>query len=152
MEDGHSIVIQDVANASGFKNNALSVSLLGRRRLSAEPGANPCLRNCNTAITIHKMSGLYITDMYRAEARNDTSIYTTIEDTEDAPRSNDDVDNESYEEHDSWLDEGDSDDDEEQREGTAAAIAAHAETDTQRGHDQWGYYNWQPAWRRTQRT
>ena len=56
-EDGQSIVIQDVANASGFKNNVLSASLLGRRGVSAELGVNSWLRKDDTTIAVHERYG-----------------------------------------------------------------------------------------------
>ena len=131
-----------MASARGFKNNVLSVRLLGRREVSVELGANPCLCKGNTTITIHERCGLYIADMHQPEARAVASIYTIIGDNVDAPRSYDNEDHESHDEYDLWLDDGDIDDDEESREDTTTAIVAHAETEA--NHDQWDYDNGQP--------
>ena len=87
MEDGQSIVIQDVPSASGFKSNVLSVSLLGRRGVSAELGADPCLRKGDTKIMIHERPGLYIADLYRVVARKAAETYATVDDNVDTPRS-----------------------------------------------------------------
>ena len=97
---------------------------------------NPRLRKGSTTITIHERRGLYIVDLYRQAADTAASIFTIIG-AEDGPRSYDDEDNESYEEHDEWFDDGSGDDDGESREDTAAAIVSHAETETQREPDWW---------------
>ena len=62
-EDGQSIVIQNMANAQGFETSILSVSLLGRRDVSVELGADPCLRKGGTTITVHERYGMYYADL-----------------------------------------------------------------------------------------
>ena len=101
-----------MASAGGFENNILSVSLLGRRGVSAEPGANLCLHKGSTTITIHERYGLYYADLFRPEMHAAASIYAIMGDDEGTPRSYDSEDNESREEYDPWLDRGDSSDDE----------------------------------------
>ena len=154
-EDGQSITIQDMASARRFKTNVLSISLLGRRGVSVELEANPCLRKGNAMITIHERRGLNIADMYRPATRTVASIYTTTG-AEDGPRSYDDEDSELYEEQDEWLGTGDdpydgwldareNDDDTQPHDDANAAAISHAEAETQRDSDQWDWYNGQWA-------
>ena len=86
-EDRQSIVIQNMANAQGFENNTISASLLSRRGVSAELGANPCLRKGGTTITASEMYVLYYVDPTHAEANTIATIYTNTHDGQDTSRS-----------------------------------------------------------------
>ena len=134
-----------MANTGGFENNILSASLLGRRGVSVELGANPCLRKSITTITIHERYGLYYADLLRPETRTVAPTFTITGDDMGTPRPYDSEDNESHIDYDPWIDDGDSSDDEESRANVAVPTAIHLRTETQREHDQWDYYNGQPA-------
>ena len=80
--------------------------------MSAELGANPCLRKNSTTITIHERYGMYYAGMFHPEAHTIASVYTTTGGDEGTSRSYDSEDSESQEEYDPWIDEGGSSDDE----------------------------------------
>ena len=78
-----------------FKTNVLSVSLLGRRGVSVELGANPSLRKGSSMTTIHEIRGLYCIDLCRSVTRAAASIYTVV--GAGWPRSHGGEDNDSCE-------------------------------------------------------
>ena len=85
-----------MANARGFENNIFSVSLLGRRGVSAELGASPCLRKGGTTTTIHERYGLYYVDLVRPETHTIATTCTTTHGDHGTSRSCDSEDNESH--------------------------------------------------------
>ena len=134
-----------MANAGGFENNILSASLLGRRGVSAELGANPCLLKGDTTITIHERYGLYYVNLLRPEMYAAASIYTTTHDYQGKSRSYDSENNESHEDYDPRIDEGGSSDDSESRANAAVVTVTHIKTETRHEEDQWDCYNGQPV-------
>ena len=125
-----------MANAGGFEK-ILSVSLLDRRGVSVELGVSMCLRKDSTTVTIHERYWLYYVDLVHQETRTAASIYMITGDDEGTSRSYDSEDSESHGDYDPWIDEGDISDDEESRANRAVVAVTHAETETQREHDQW---------------
>ena len=86
-EDGQSIVIQNMANAQGFENNILSVSLPNGRGISVKLGVNPCLRKGGTTIAVHGRYGLYYADRIRPEASTIATTHTNTHDDQGTSRS-----------------------------------------------------------------
>ena len=78
----------------------------------------------------------FYVDLFRPEVHDAASIYVTTDDDEDTSRSYNSENNDSQEEYDPWLDEGDSSDDEDSRANMTIATAIHAETTTQHERDQ----------------
>ena len=136
-EDEQSIVIQNMANTGGFENNITSASLLGRRGVSAQLGANPCVCKGGTTTTIHERYGMYYVDLFCPEMHTTASIYTNTHNVQGTTsRSHDREGSESHEDYDPWTDEGGSSGDEESRANAAVVTVIYIETGTHHEHDQ----------------
>ena len=100
-EEGLSAVIHDFSCAPSSQANVPFVSLLGRRGVGAELGANQCRLKGSNTVPIHARDGLYYTDQYSPTTHEVVSV-CTIEDN--TMRSREYEDNESYELDDEWYD------------------------------------------------
>ena len=124
-----------MANAGGFENNIFSASLIDRRGVSVELGANMSLCEGGTTIAIHERYGLHCAGMCRPELHAVASTYTTTHDGQGMSRSYDIEDNESHEDYGPWLDEGGGSGDDESLANTAVMTVTHVGTETQHEHD-----------------
>ena len=98
-----------MADAGGFENNTISVSLLDKRGVSVELGANPCLRKGSTTIMIHDPREIRAVLCRPVPPRNIRCriTYATTHDEQGMSRSPDSEDNESHDDYNQWLHEGD---------------------------------------------